>query len=455
VTLPRWALCALSGWLALYGCGGDGGTSPDGDSNRLPQAIIQNGSDYLVFIAGDELELIAASTDVDGDALTHTWTLSGTNPGSLSATSGAAVTWTASAGPGSATISLVSNDGTADSPVPARLDLSIGVPVAPGSLASGTWIANDGPFVVEQNIVLPQGNTLELGPGVQVYFRGTMGPGGLNKPSFTVSGVLRALGTGTNRSAAVSLRGGRNLDIADGAQWDGLLVDAVGGTPIQLNYCRVENAETGIVASGTAELRLFGAILENNITGLSCVDPDGTTIGQGVVSTTSLRRVRIVNQRSTGIQAGSSNLTMRKCRISNNAAGGLSIQAATDPAVADLDSCILELNGGSGGANLSFSNQSAGTLFSLRVHVKRSNFRADPVNHPNNVSWGGCNLPSFAQDFDLRGNFWASTTNDQSALAADILPTMTGYGAGCDDDASSWLLSAGDWVTGAHATGAP
>jgi hypothetical protein len=94
-------------------------------------------------------------------------------------------------------------------------------------------------------------------------------------------------------------------------------------------------------------------------------------------------------------------------------------------------------------------------LFTLTVLVKHSNFRADPDNAPTNVAWGGCGLPGFAQVFDLRGNFWSSTNNQQSALSSDILPTMTGYGAACSDDASQWLLANGDWVISAHLTGAP
>lgn len=108
--------------------------------------------------------------------------------------------------------------------------LFTGTTVPVSGNVSGSW-QGASTYIVNGNIVVPQNQTLTIGPGVSVKFNGNY--------SLTVLGSLQASGTANNpvafTSAAVT---------APAADWRGIF--AGNGAEVFLNYCLVEKCETGV-----------------------------------------------------------------------------------------------------------------------------------------------------------------------------------------------------------------
>jgi hypothetical protein len=106
-----------------------------------------------------------------------------------------------------------------------------GADTIPGGDVSGTWYAANSPYYVTGNITIPASDTLIIEPGVLVDFLGGY--------SFTVNGVLAALGTASDSIHFFS------EDTLAG--WSRIICGEYCDS-LQLSYCTVSYADCGIEA---------------------------------------------------------------------------------------------------------------------------------------------------------------------------------------------------------------
>ncbi len=93
-----------------------------------------------------------------------------------------------------------------------------------------TWIMGNGPYIVEEEVLVLEGATLEISPGTQVYFEWSIG--------ITVEGRLIADGT---RESNIVFRS--NQIDPQNEDWDGLTFKSEGN---RLNHCRISHAYTAL-----------------------------------------------------------------------------------------------------------------------------------------------------------------------------------------------------------------
>jgi hypothetical protein len=92
---------------------------------------------------------------------------------------------------------------------------------------SGTWTANNSPYLVIGQLIIPTGQTLTIEAGVEVNFQGYY--------KFTVNGNLQALGT--ENDSIVFTTDDQNT------AWGGIRFNSSNGIS-NMNYCRIEFGKT-------------------------------------------------------------------------------------------------------------------------------------------------------------------------------------------------------------------
>ncbi|WP_306641186.1 right-handed parallel beta-helix repeat-containing protein [Sanyastnella coralliicola] len=101
----------------------------------------------------------------------------------------------------------------------------------PGGNVSGTWTADNNPYVVQGDIRIPEGETLLIEPGVEVQFAGAY--------FLRVVGNLHANGA-VGDSITFTSSTGNNL-------WRGLRVDSLAASSdtVRIHHCRITNMQQG------------------------------------------------------------------------------------------------------------------------------------------------------------------------------------------------------------------
>jgi len=414
-----WALlCGLA--LAAAGCSSDDGDGPTGPGNRAPTVSLSQGDLRIAFGNGDAVVITADADDPDNDPITVTWEIEG--PGALDTATGEQVTWTADATVGETTLTATVDDGTTTAS--ATLDFTVGTLIAADLTTDQTWTAEDGPYLIRDDLTVTAGTTLTLAAGTRVLFQGASnGSGGFVKPLLSILGTLDVEGT-SGFLQNVEVSGGRALG-SGVIQHRGIVFGGNGGG--SLAYLFVRDGDVGVATQGSGPLDVWQSRFTENIVGFQAV---GSHTPQAPVQ---LRRTRFDRNSGDGMFVSGGHVRVVNCSFDLNKAAGLSITAGTpqnQAASADADSCGFELNEG-GNSRL---NNTGGPL---TLAINASNY--DPGENGNNVVFGGCEF-SFANTVDLTGNFWGT---NPSATTADVLARMDGWND-CDEGLADWVKGV-DW----------
>ena len=139
-----------------------------------------------------------------------------------------------------------------------------------------TWTERNGPYIVEKDILVLEGVTLEISPGTKVFFDGSYG--------INVEGRLLAKGT---RESNIVFRSNQVAPQND--DWDGLKFKSEGN---RLSHCRISHAYTAVHISYGNE-SITDCIISDSRGGMRIESKRATNI--------SIRNVSFNNLESIGI----------------------------------------------------------------------------------------------------------------------------------------------------------
>jgi hypothetical protein len=205
----------------------------------------------------------------------------------------------------------------------------------PGGNVSGAWTAAGSPYLIQGNITVPSGSTLNIGPGVSVVFQGYY--------ALTVNGFLEAVGTETDSIhffPANTTTGWNSIRFADApdsshlsyctVSYTGNFIFGTGGisctnsNPV-ITRCRISNNN-----GRTMSISYAGGIALNN----SNADISWCTISNNYSG-----------QNGGGINVYNSSPVITGCNIAGNETiqhgGGISIYANSSPIITN---CTIENN---------------------------------------------------------------------------------------------------------------
>ncbi|UCE38016.1 MAG: Ig-like domain-containing protein [Thermoplasmata archaeon] len=185
-----------------------------------------------------------------------------------------------------------------------------------------TWGVSGSPYIINGDVIVDSGITLEIEPGVEVKFNG--------KYNLYIEGDLTALGNDANHITFTS-----NSGNPSSGDWDSIRINSTGH--LRMNYCDVLYGNYAIYIHQASD-----NLVEN------------TTISQnlryGIYSTyssnTQIKNSNIGQNGFSGIYFyGSSNADIINCAINSNSFQGISISNSSEINIFDSDSFSNELNG--------------------------------------------------------------------------------------------------------------
>ncbi|MDP8229350.1 MAG: right-handed parallel beta-helix repeat-containing protein [Candidatus Electryoneaceae bacterium] len=215
---------------------------------------------------------------------------------------------------------------------------------------AGEWLVEDGPYIVNGHLIVPDGEELVIEAGLSVFFNNTY--------RFTVEGRLEAVGTEDDSIFFGPVAG-------EGTSWGGFrLIDADSLT--HLSYCILRAGRaTGndevpdSVKSGANVFIYEGDVLIENCriyNGLASNDGGGISVWAG---SPAIRNCLIHNNVSQSIGGGmgirnGSEAVVQNCVIhsntTNHGGGGMQIRNNANPVIED---CLFQDNISSGGEDYS------------------------------------------------------------------------------------------------------
>jgi parallel beta-helix repeat protein len=106
----------------------------------------------------------------------------------------------------------------------------------PGGNVSGTWTLTGSPYLIEGNIIVPDGQTLIVEPGVQIRFDGQY--------KFDIQGKILAIGNSANMITFTATD-------TTVAKWSGIRFDHTSSTndTSVFHYCTIEYSDSGAIYS--------------------------------------------------------------------------------------------------------------------------------------------------------------------------------------------------------------
>lgn len=207
---------------------------------------------------------------------------------------------------------------------------------------NGTWTKSHGPYYIEDNVTIPFGSTLNIEPGVEVYFNGSY--------YIYIEGILYANGTDSDRIFFTS-----NYTIPGSGDWAGIQFNSTGKG--NLDWCNLSygnnllylsNASGIIISNCTLNMSLYGIILystsHNNLIYNCSIFYTYIGINVYLYSYNNTIQDCLLFLNSYGIQfsnAGENN-TVINCEILNNYINGIVI-TYTDHL--DIIDCEIGYNG--------------------------------------------------------------------------------------------------------------
>jgi len=273
-------------WASMVLPSNDAFIAPDDPAGHR---VFDNGGNFLggfINVAGSEV--LDAGTEVNDEVPAHTAFFGQETPDSGDEQGGVVQSHAGFLPPGSGGILDDPDFAMADFTVPGYQMLSITLyrsdTLVPAGNVSGTWSLGESPYLVQGDITVPAGESLDLEPGVVVHVE--------DGHQIRVLGNLTAVG----QEAAPILFSGP----ASGQSWRGLLIEGETAAA-DLEHCIVENAN------------LAWNYEEGG--GINCLD-----------GSLELRHSLIRNNDSflggAGVFARNADLVISDCDIGNNHTGG-------------------------------------------------------------------------------------------------------------------------------------
>ncbi len=212
--------------------------------------------------------------------------------------------------------------------------------------ASGTWTQSHGPYYIENNITIPFGNTLNIEPGVVVYFNGDH--------SIYVEGTLNALGNATSK-----ILFDRNITNPSVTNWSSLQFNNTGKGI--LDHCDINNGGWAVNLDGASGIVIKNSIINGSYTGIKMYDNSNDHQIINCTLKCNMYGIRI---------STSDNISVILSSISNNFVLGINCDLGTN---ITIDRCNISFNGGIMDAGITmvsstFVNISNSNIFSNNGH---------------------------------------------------------------------------------------
>ncbi|HEY3294088.1 MAG TPA: right-handed parallel beta-helix repeat-containing protein [bacterium] len=256
---------------------------------------------------------------------------------------------------------------------------------------SGEWTEKDSPYVIEGDVVVPEGQTLTIKPNVNVYFTGHY--------KFTVNGTLIAVAEDHSlirlkqrKESAISIRFTADTS-ANPAGWGGIrFVNA--SSDCRMNNCVIENGH----ASGEGADALGGGIYcENSSPRLeSCVVRHNTADGSGGGLASVNSSAEVVNCTFTensagkmggGVYISGGTMDLANISITHNTGGGLACENVKSVDLANSE--VSENKGQSQGGGIFVSGS---TLDLANASINKNENGGVALLNGSNVSMANCSI---------------------------------------------------------------
>ena len=287
---------------------------------------------------GEEVPLLAAAVDEDGDPLYYRWSASVGSFDPADAT-GQSVTWIAPETPGQAVITLIVTDEIEESRIQETIEIGGDFPVNAVTNEPLTDAIADSGYVYILNlqpIEIPEGTTFTIMEGVRMVARGA-------NSGFDAAGTLLVHGTEAN---PVTM--GPDECVPVEGSWAGIAyrgAEAAGS----ISYLQSNSADIGLVVKNGADVTISNSSLINNeLHGIEVSDGgtcsvSGCTLwensnglymrnGYLTLERSSMRYNRHYGLDMSAITAAY-DPSVTYCNISNNSWPGISISGYVYPAI--------------------------------------------------------------------------------------------------------------------------
>ncbi len=252
--------------------------------------------------------------------------------------------------------------------------------VPAGDITDTQWTSSGSPYVVQGDVRVPDGHTLEIQAGVEVWFDSSDSQSsGVDtaRPEFIVEGTLSVTGTSTD---PVSFKA--NLSDPSRGHWYGIVVGA-NATAVRLEHATISHAVNGVdtsapgprlelvdshihdassegVAVKAGNPTISGSTIEdNNGVGVYVYEPAAATISETVIADNGDRGVEIWQGTNTV-----DNTTIDQSTINANRTSGVYVRNTTNGAVTALVSESIITNTAGDGLRTYGADASITTLYS-------------------------------------------------------------------------------------------
>lgn len=118
---------------------------------------------------------------------------------------------------------------------------------------SGTWTKSHGPYYIEGDVVIPFGSTLNIEPGVEVYFNGSY--------SIYVEGTLNASGIESDRIIFSS-----NETLPNIGDWDRIQFNTTGKG--KLDYCNISYGSYSVYLDNASDIAIMNSSFNASLIGI-------------------------------------------------------------------------------------------------------------------------------------------------------------------------------------------
>jgi len=385
--------------------------SPPGDENHAPVlvSLSVSGAKPKLAAGSVNVQLAVETVDLDGDALTLTWSGPGVFHSQIVQPGSASVRWNLPADQyGELTVTCKASDGVASDSLAQAFPVGRALTTADyGDLVGDTitWSEADAPFyVLQQDVEIPAGVTLDVAAGTEIWCEGNT--------RLTIGGSLIAAGSSTQQIAFQP----NAAETSTPALWNGIYFASSGGS-VALTYCNIDNAETALnLELGTGS----GALLE------SCrfrYCSSAVRVGFGAISLLGCRAEGF----GKGLVADHSEVSLENCTFIDGTEESVSLRSLSSGACegcffTDVAAPIISISGGS------------------RVDFHGNRFFGTGIAFLIGAGYGGSPEP-----LDARCNYWGEGAGDVSILArievaggdpATLIytPWQATQGAACGED---------------------
>ncbi len=224
--------------LAILGFGCAGEPSAPGDGNHAPEviAISVSGSRPVIAAGSLNLLIVAETADIDGDALSFTWSGEGTFHSQDD--DAKTVRWNVPEGSyGNLSVTCTASDGSLEDSRSRTFQVGRSLTASDyGDLVGDTitWSSSDAPFYILQGSVdIPEGVTLVVDEGIDIWCD--------SDKYLKINGSLIVNG---DQHAQVNFKAYLS-DTDLKTYWDGIVFESSNGS-IEMSWCNMLNASPGL-----------------------------------------------------------------------------------------------------------------------------------------------------------------------------------------------------------------